>query len=433
MFEIRWLVILFAFLCGSCPAQEFRVGAAIADITPGKPTPMWGYGARHSSLSQGTLDPLRARAIVIEADGQRLAIVGADLGRGPTMAMMKHIRERVAAEAKVQHVMISGSHTHHGPVIELTDREGYGKGKYDDAVAYAKVLPDMLSEVIIAASKDLRSARIGTAAKDLPLNRNRHSKKKPAAVDPRMTVMRFDDIEGKPIAVLVNWTAHPVMTEMTTLKFSADYPGFLADKVAKELGAPCVFMQGASGDLSPNAGEHRGPELYGKKLADHVLDLARSVETKVPDKPSIASRVQTFSFASRIDFSSPAIVLAFGIAFFPELVRNFAKEFKDGIPAELIVVLLNGNIALVGGSGEFFCNHANRLRERVYLDHTLFFGYCNGHGMYFPTIEAVYEGGYGADKPVSPAEIGAGEKIMNAALLTIFQLASRKMREKNYR
>ena len=104
------------------------------------------------------------------------------------------------------------------------------------------------------------------------------------------------------------------------------------------------------------------------------------------------------------------------------MIRNAARKFADGIPAELNTVVLNGNVGLVGGSGEFFCNHANRLKERAYLDHTLFFGYCNGHSLYFPTIEAVSEGGYGADAPVAPVEIGAGERMMNRALINIYVL-----------
>ena len=89
---------------------------------------------------------------------------------------------------------------------------------------------------------------------------------------------------------------------------------------------------------------------------------------------------------------------------------------------ELNTVLLNGDTALVGGSGEFFSNHSNRLKERSYVPTTLFFGYCNGHNMYFPTIEAISEGGYGADPPVSPAEIGAGERLMNQALINIYTM-----------
>src|SRR5208282_5180099 len=48
------------------PSSSFKVGVAQRNITPGKPVPMWGYGARHDRLSGGVLDPLRAKALVIE-------------------------------------------------------------------------------------------------------------------------------------------------------------------------------------------------------------------------------------------------------------------------------------------------------------------------------------------------------------------------------
>ena len=51
-----------------------------------------------------------------------------------------------------------------------------------------------------------------------------------------------------------------------------------------------------------------------------------------------------------------------------------------------------------------------------------FFGLCNGYHQYFPTIEAVSEGGYGADTTVSPVEIGAGEAMMNQALVWLYQM-----------
>jgi hypothetical protein len=113
---------------------------------------------------------------------------------------------------------------------------------------------------------------------------------------------------------------------------------------------------------------------------------------------------------------------AYGQAFFPELIRNFAEDYKDGMHPELTTVVINRDIALVGGAGEFFSNHAVRLRDRSYVKQTLFFGYCNGYMNYFPTIEAVSEGGYGADAPVSPAQIGAGEEMMNRALINIYTL-----------
>ena len=83
----------------------------------------------------------------------------------------------------------------------------------------------------------------------------------------------------------------------------------------------------------------------------------------------------------------------------------------------------------MGGSGEFFCNHANRLKSRSYVAHTFFFGYCNGHSMYFPTIEAAAEGGYGAAPGVSLAEVGAGEQMMDRALFNIDLLLGKFVRE----
>src|SRR3954468_14828451 len=155
-------LLVSAAMAGPAPARAgaadtgtFRCGAGERDITPPSGLPMWGYGARHDLLSVGTLDPLMAKAVVIAAGNDKVAIVCIDLGRGPTDAMMKVIRRQIAEKAGIRHVLITGSHTHHGPVIELTDEEGLGKGKFDEAVAYAKKLPGMLVEAILDADKRL--------------------------------------------------------------------------------------------------------------------------------------------------------------------------------------------------------------------------------------------------------------------------------------
>jgi neutral ceramidase len=414
------LCLLFV-TSGFADEPTFHVGFAKRDITPQAPTPMWGYGERHAILSQGTAEPLMAKAVVIEAGNERLAIVGIDIGRGPTTAMMKQIREAVSEKAGVGHVMISGSHTHHGPVIELTDREGFGKGKFDDAVAYSKRLPELLIEAVVEAKNSAVPARIGVAKKNLELNRNRHTKRTLKPTDPMLAVVRFDDAAGKPIAVVVNFAAHPVTMDTMVLKFSPDYPGALQNRVEQSMQTNCIFMQGASGDMSSNRGGLNGTQ-YGEALGDHVIELAKSIETNVPANPSIQGKVNRFKFTSRVDFKNTILMAMFERAFFPELVRNYAQEFADGIEPELTTVLVNGDLALVGGSGEFFCNHANRLKERSYVKDTLFFGYCNGHHMYFPTIEASSEGGYGGDATVAPVQIGAGEQMMNQALVNIYTM-----------
>ena len=41
------------------------------------------------------------------------------------------------------------------------------------------------------------------------MNRNRHSKIEPKPRDTELAVVRFDDLDGKTIAVMVNFAAHP--------------------------------------------------------------------------------------------------------------------------------------------------------------------------------------------------------------------------------
>ena len=258
----RFLVVASAFLftiqlfAADKPAS-FQAGYAKQNITPQAPVPMWGYGGRHDMLSEGTLKPLFAKAIVIQAGDDKVALVGLDMGRGPTRPMTEKIRQAIAAQAGIEHLMISGSHTHHGPVIELLDRDGFGKGRFDAAVAYSQKLPDLIIAVILAADKNMQPARIGVGTKQVSFNRNRHSKRIPKAVDTNLSIIRFDPLDdqpsAKPIAVLVNYAAHPTMTDSDGLKFSPDYPGFMEDKVEADLQTGCVFMQGASGDIrQPN-------------------------------------------------------------------------------------------------------------------------------------------------------------------------------------
>lgn len=422
------LVMVVAVPISALAADKpaFQVGVAERDITPEGRLPMWGYAARHDALSEGTLDQLKAVAIVIHAGDDKLAIVGTDIGRGPTPWMMEEIRQTLREKAGIEHVIISGSHSHHGPVIELTDRPGYGQGKYDDAVKYAKKLPQLLIDAILEADKNAKPARMGIAKQKLDYNRNRHTKREPKVTDPDLAVVRFDDLDGKPIALLVNFAAHPVMTDDKVLKFSADYPGFMKRKVSGAMSVPVCFMQGAAGDMSPNPVDGRGgPENFGHALADRVLELAGSASTAVPEKPSVDGRVDHFEFGSRVNFSSPLIKTVFARAFFPELVENFMEEYGKGFKPEMNTIVLNGNLAMVSGSGEFFSNHSNRLKERSYLDNTLFFGYANGHQLYFPTIEAASEGGYGADPTMSPIQLGAGEEMMNRALVNIYIMTGR--------
>src|SRR6266850_5696133 len=158
-----WLLAALGLFSLLTQAQEaapvFKVGVARREITPREPVPMWGYGARHDALSTGVLDSLFATALVIQAGSNRIAIVGLDLGRAPAGKSLQTIRQRIKAEAGIEDSFIAGSHTHHGPVLELNGAEGKGKGKFDAALRYYKELEDGIIAAILEANSKLTPAK----------------------------------------------------------------------------------------------------------------------------------------------------------------------------------------------------------------------------------------------------------------------------------
>lgn len=411
-------------------SQEIKgllAGAAKREITPQEPVPMWGYGARHADLSTGTMDPLLATALVIESKGIKVAIVGTDLGRSPVEDSLQRIRTKIREQAGIQVSLIAGSHTHHGPVLELSDRPGRGKGRFDSAIRYGQYLEQQLIETILEADRVREPVRIQVGSIELDnFNRNRHSKREPVPIDRTLSVLRFEAVdEERSVATLFNFAAHPTSLPTEKYEFSADFVGGARESIEKELGGIAVFMQGAAGDLSTNRGPYGSHSEYGKALGKKVVALAQALESHPVKTPTIQSFEQQFEFSSRTNFKNPLIQAAYSVAFFPELVTNFIDEYKDGIKPRLTVVTIHQDIALVGVSGEFFCQHAIRLRERSRVPHLFFFGYCNGYHQYFPTIEAADEGGYGADTLVAPAQLGSGEIMMDQALIKIFELRTK--------
>jgi hypothetical protein len=403
---------------GQAHAGEIQAGAAVVDITPPTGFAMWGYGKRHDAPSVGVIDPLRARALVIQAGKERIALVSLDLGRAPTRQSTAAIRTRVKAEAGIEHIFLVGSHTHHGPVIELDNWP-------TPENSYVRSLEKKLGDVILEANRALRPARLGFASQQVPFNRNRHSKLPEKQVDRELLVLRAEGIDGVPIAHAVNFAAHPVMTKEEDMRFSADYPGVLAKIVESESKAPCLFLQGAAGDMSPNPPGEWNPVKFGEVLGGVVLKLIGGIHCTTEPKPSLQVMEKDYRFKTRVDLGNPLVKGVFVRAFFRDLVDFYDREYQEGSRPHLTVALLDHRIGFVGVSGEFFCGHSLALKRRARLEHLFFLGYCNDYQQYFPTIEAAAENGYGADPGVANAEVGAGERIMDDALLTLYRMRGR--------
>jgi neutral ceramidase len=420
------IVGLLLFAAAVHAQADFQAGAARRDVTPREPVPMWGYGDRHAALSTGTRDPLYADVLVLKLGEQKIAIIGLDLGRSPNENSLQAIRSRIQKSSGIEHSLIGGSHTHHGPVLELSDEPGKGQGKFDATLRYYAELENAIVEGVEEANRRLVPARLAAGSIELKdFNRNRHSKVTPELSDRELAVLRVDDAAGKPIAVLLNFAAHPTTIPSSVREFSADWVGAAKNVVAKEMGAVPVFMQGAAGDQSVNRGAYADYQEYGAALGREAAKLAAGLKTGVPPDLALKVREDRFQFSSRTNFKDPFIRMAYSAAFFPELIPNYVDEYADGIRPRLTVAMLHPDIAFVGASGEFFSDHALRLKQRARVKHLFFLGYCNGYHQYFPTIEGASEGGYGADRQVAPAEVGAGEHMMNRALVWLYDMRGR--------
>jgi hypothetical protein len=411
--RLAWLLICVA--TPALAADPMRAGAASAEITPPIGYPMWGYAARHDSPTTGILDPLKARAVVFSAQSTKLAVVSLDLGRPPVRSSTQSIRDRLK-QAGISEVMLVASHTHHGPILELDS--------WPDAKSpYTRALEDKLVELIRAADRASQPARWGIAAAETTFNRNRQSKRSEPPVDGMLSVIKVESLEGKPIAHLVHFAAHATMHPAGVFQFSADWPGAMTGLAEKETGVPCLFLQGAAGDLSANPPPGvRGPTAFGEAVGRAALEQISKIKCDTQTRPDLSVRGETFTFSPRLDVSSPFVHAALSRVFFPDLVAFYEREYKEGVRPQMTVALLDGKLGLVGITGEPFCGHALSLRKRARLDHVLLCGYCNDYQQYFPTIEATAEGGYGTTPPINMAEIGAGERMIDRALITLYRM-----------
>ncbi|HTU01154.1 MAG TPA: hypothetical protein VMG58_05035, partial [Candidatus Sulfotelmatobacter sp.] len=96
------------------------------------------------------------------------------------------------------------------------------------------------------------------------------------------------------------------------------------------------------------------------------------------------------------------------------------------IPAKLSLrvttVLVNRQIAFATMPGEPFVEFQVGWRNRCPVRSCFFLGYANGYYDYFPTILAASQGGYGAGDSNTYVEVGAGERMLDHALVRVHEM-----------
>jgi len=234
-------------------------GVAKSDITPSIGTPLAGYGARHAQPSTGVHDPTEARAVIIDNGVEKIALVSVD-HLGFDHGMIERIRAIASGPTHIlpNHIFVMSSHTHSGggAYMEMLPLlANLLAGKFDPKVR--AFYEERAAEAIIAANKNMKRVRIAIGAGEAHgISRFRSTWPPNGPVDPEVGVIRIDSVEtGKPLAVLMNFAAHPTVLGPENMTFSADFVGYARNAVEKMIGGDvmAIFANGAQGTIAPRA------------------------------------------------------------------------------------------------------------------------------------------------------------------------------------
>jgi energy-coupling factor transport system permease protein len=231
--QIVILTILIAILpygaFAQTTASPFRAGAAKVDITP----------TQLPKNSEGVLDHIYARAIVIDNGTTRAALVSADVGMLGEQ-VWRNLSQRIEKELGIpaQNLIMNPTHTH----------------------SASGGTAEQIFNVVKAAKDKLQPARIGygTGVSYINVNRNIIDRKTnkwwegpnyDGPSDKTVAVIRFETTNGEPIAVYFNYACHAVVTGNTDM-LSGDYPGATSRYIEDSFDDKIVALFSAKGYYS---------------------------------------------------------------------------------------------------------------------------------------------------------------------------------------
>lgn len=372
----------------------FLAGTGIADITP----PL-EVGLLMSSVErrwapfEGVRLPLHARAMVVEADGRRVAIVSLELLGLSEDAMggMSRFRQAVVdasgGAVRVNDLVLASIHAHSAPeTMALSDL--YRTPAFRSWVG---TLAAQTGEAIRTAAKRLRPCSLAVASTSAPgLGIHRRIKttegillshpvpppelvlSRDGAVDDSVHVAVFRDEKGQVAGLVVNAACHPVH-EMCLPYVSPDYPGVMSKALERQFAdAHVLFLNGADGNVNPPT-VSEGPAAAER----HGLRLAEIVDTALAEAQMVDG--------TGLDLAWSSIELP---------ARPFNGEAKAAPVRTQVAALRMGDAAFCFIPGEPFAETGLAIRANSPFRSTFVAGYAEGSIGYIPTDEAFREGGY---------------------------------------
>ncbi len=239
-----------------------KAGVARVNITPAVGFD-WMADFMILQPARGVAGELMARALVLDDGRTQAAIVTADLlwFSGEILAAVRSHVERLTG-IPGPHVILNASHTHASAEVD----PDYGASR-----EYVVELGKKVAGAIYMAWQAREEVRVGYGTGSCPISISRWRRTDEACewapapespVDHEVGVLRVDRLDGSPLAVLVNYPAHPSMYHSPQyMCYSAEYPGFMCEVVEEHFGSDttAMMLMGAGGDVKIKRDTPQGP------------------------------------------------------------------------------------------------------------------------------------------------------------------------------
>jgi neutral ceramidase len=458
------------------PTRQLLAGAATSNITPAlgglivgnwTPTP-----ATHVH------DELHARCLVLDDGVRRVALVVVD-SLGVPRHVLDHAKRLAHEHTGIapDHILISATHTH-SATSSLGAR--WSPAEYEVAPAldeYQAFLATRIADGIRRAVANLAPARIGWARGALPdevFNRRWFMKPGPhlaspfggmdqvqmnprvgspdliepaGPTDPEVSVVAVRTPDGRPIAVLANYSLHYV-GGVPQGHVSADYFGVFAHVLARMMGEDrrdssfvAMLSNGTSGDINnidvrggqPSLPPYARMERVASRLAAEVFQSLQHVTWH--DWAPLGMRQRTMTLETRRP-TPDLVAWAREVMARPEDAaprhpreRIYAERTlgRADVPPTLDVVLQAlrvGDVAITSMPFEVFAEIGLQIRERSPFAQSFTVSLANGSEGYLPTARHHALGGYETWLGTNRVEPDAAEKMTDALLEMLRELAA---------
>jgi hypothetical protein len=411
------------------------IGVAQVDITPPVGIYSRNWGAALHDVATGIHQPLMLTCTTLQSSSSAapLVLIGADLGWWKNMEDEWWLRGQLlsALQLEPSQLQFCLSHTHAGPVISRDDAVHPG------GHLIAGYLQLILDSAIQAAQQALAHALPATLTWhygkcDLATNRDLAQPERQRFVvgfnpggeaDDTLLVGRITDAQQRILGTIVNYACHPTTLAWENKLISPDYVGTMREVVQLQTAAPCLFLQGASGELAP-AEQYVGntglAETYGRQLGYAVLATLEAmlppatqlVFTEVVESGAPLGIWKQVSYEPDTTLSARMVEVTFPLKALPPLSEieaqwracedhvlkerlrrkcGIRKTLGDGQEARVgLWVWCIGDAILLGQPNEAYAIFQQELR-RQFSGHAVgVMNVVNGHIGYLPPA-ALYE------------------------------------------